>query len=390
MSTDDVPQKPAPGPGSSARAGRISARSGKKTASRAPATASGDDRSGEGAERAPSLSAHTLRWGLLATAAGAVVAALVTLAVTGFQSESGLEVHNPAAPPHTVLDKEFGTASTGDCLSWNKPDRSDLVKVDCANRHLFEVAADIDMSRYPGVEFGPGSRFPDSLRLTELKEEHCVPAVQRYMNGKFDPRGRYVVGLMYPSADGWTAGDRTLRCGLQFSASTGAPLPTVGSAAEQDQSKVFEPGTCLGINQNLPTDPIECAQEHSVEIVSSVDLAANFTGGPPAKADQDKYVEQQCTDAVNAYLGSPEAIRNKTLTLFFDYVDTASWLAGSRKLDCMIGKGTDREGFAPIVGSAKGDILINGQAPVPPPNTGRSTPAPLPGAAPLPPQPQPR
>src|SRR5690606_39478094 len=87
---------------------------------------------------------------------------------------------------------------------------------------------------------------------------------------------------------------------------------------------------------------------------------------------------------------SPEAIRNKTLTLFFDYVDAASWLAGSRKLDCMIGKGTDREGFAPIVGTAKGDILINGEAPVPPPNTGRSTPTPLPGAAPLPPQPRPR
>lgn len=383
MSTDDVPQTPTPEPGDPVRAGRFRARSGKKTAST-------DTAAGETSARGPSLSAPKLRWGLLATAAGAVVAALVTMAVTGFESESGLEAHNPAAPAHTVLDKEFGTASTGDCLSWSKADRSDLVKVGCGDRHLFEVAADIDMSRYPGVEFGPGSRFPDSLRLTELKEEHCVPAVQRYMNGKFDPRGRYVVGLMYPSADGWAAGDRTLRCGLQFSASTGTPLPTTGGAAEQDQSKVFESGTCLGINQNLPTDPIDCAQEHSVEIVSSVDLAARFDGAPPAKADQDRYVEEQCTTAVNDYLGSPEAIRDKTLTLFFDYVDAASWLAGSRKLDCMIGKGTDREGFAPIVGSARGDILINGQAPVPPPNSGRSTPAPLPGAAPLPPQPTPR
>ncbi|RBO91760.1 septum formation family protein [Nocardia puris] len=355
----------------------------------------GAGRRGKAARRRPALpdlhlSASKLRWGLLAVAAGAVVTALVTLFVTGFENESGLEAHSPAQPAHTVLDKEFGTAAAGDCLSWTKPDRSDLVKVACETRHMFEVAAEIDMSRYPGVEFGPGSRFPDSLRLTELKEEHCTPAVQRYMGGKFDPRGRYVVGLMYPSPEGWKNGDRTLRCGLQFSASTGTPLPIEGSATEQDQSKVFAAGTCLGINQNLPTDPVDCGQEHAVEIVSTVDLAARFPGGPPAKEEQDRYVEEQCAKAATDYLGSPTAIRDKTLTLFFDYLDARSWLAGSRKLDCMIGKGTDREGFAPIIGTAKGDILIDGQAPVPPPNSGRSTPTPLPGAAPLPPQPQPQ
>ncbi|WP_280257114.1 septum formation family protein [Nocardia abscessus] len=335
------------------------------------------------------LSARTLRWGLLAVAVGAVVAALVTLFVTGFDNETGLEAHNPGSPAQPVLDKEFGTAAKGDCLSWTKPDRSDLVKVNCASKHMFEVAADIDMSRYPGKEFGPGSRFPDSLRLTELKEEHCVPAVQKYMSGRFDPRGKYIVGLMYPSPDGWQHGDRTLRCGLQVAASVGTP-PSVGSATEHDQSRVYEPGVCLGINQNLPTDPVDCAQPHAVEIVATVDLGTHFTGGPPAKEEQDKFVEEECSRTSTEYLGAPDVIRNKTLTLFFDYIDARSWMAGSRKLDCMIGKGADREGFAPITGSAKGDILINGQAPVPPPNSGRSTPAPLPGAAPLPPQPQPR
>lgn len=336
------------------------------------------------------LTAPTLRWVLLTAAAGAVLISLFGLFITGYKNETGLEAHNPGAPAATVLDKEFGTAARGDCLSWSKQDRGDLVKVACSNRHLFEVAADVDMAKYPGVEFGPGSRFPDSLRLTELKEEHCTPAVDQYLNGKFDPRGRYVVGLMYPSPDGWKHGDRTLRCGLQYSGSTGTPLSTTGNAAEHDQSKVFEPGTCLGINQNLPTDPVDCAQAHAVEIVATIDLGQHFSGGPPSKDEQDKFMEDECARAATDYLGSPDAVRNKTLTLFFDYLDARSWLSGSRKLDCMIGKGTDREGFAPITGSAKGDILINGQAPVPPPNSGRSTPAPLPGAAPLPPQPQPR
>nr|WP_245745840.1 septum formation family protein [Nocardia altamirensis] len=332
--------------------------------------------------------APTLRWGLLLVAAGAVVAALVTMFVTGFDNK-GLEAHTPGSPAEPVVDKEFGTAVEGDCLSWTKPDHSDLVKVRCENKHMFEVAADVDMAKYPGKEFGPGSRFPDSLRLTELKEEHCVPAVQQYLNGKFDPRGRYIVGLMYPSPDGWQHGDRTLRCGLQYAASAGTPAST-GSAAEHDQSKVYGPGVCLGINQNLPTDPVDCAQQHAVEVVSTIDLGQRFQGGPPDKDAQDKFVEDECARTSSDYLGGPDVVRNKTLTLFFDYLDARSWLAGSRKLDCMIGKGADREGFAPITGSAKGDILINGQAPVPPPNTGRSTPAPLPGAAPLPPQPQPR
>ncbi|MET9216655.1 MULTISPECIES: septum formation family protein [unclassified Nocardia] len=334
------------------------------------------------------LSATKLRWGLLIGALGAVLAAMVTMLVTGFENDKGLEAHQPGSEP-VVRDKEFSSASVGDCLSWTKADRSDLVKVNCEDKHLFEVAGVIDLAAYPGREFAGGTRHPDSLRMTELRDEHCVPAVQQYLGGRFDPRGRYMVNVMSPSPAGWQHGDRTLRCGLQVAATATSPAAT-GAVASQDQSKVHATGTCLGINQNLPTDPVDCAQPHSVEIVGTVDLASNFTGGPPSEADQDKYVESECNRLSTDYLGSPDAIRNKTLTLFFDYLEPTSWLAGSHKLDCWLGKGADREGFAAIVGSARGEILIDGQAPVPPPNTGRSTPAPLPGAAPLPPQPQPR
>ncbi|MFR9752724.1 septum formation family protein [Nocardia sp. 004] len=336
------------------------------------------------------LSAPTVRWGLIAVATGAVIAAMVTLFLTGFDSKKNLEAHPPGAPVQTMLDKELSAAAMGDCLSWSKPDRSDLFEVNCSNEHKFEVAAEIDLSRYPGKEFGPGSRAPDVLRATELKEEHCVPAVQKYLGGRFDPQGKYLVQLMYPSQEAWKHGDRTLHCGLQGATKTGTTPLTTGSATEQDQSKVYEPGVCLGINQNLPTDPVDCAQPHAVEIVSTIDLGTRFDSTPPPKEEQDKFMNEECTRTAPDYLGGPDVIRDKTLTMFFDYIDARSWMAGSHKLNCMIGKGTDREGFAPIVGSAKGDILINGQAPIPPPKNGRSTPAPLPGAAPLPPQPEPR
>ena len=336
------------------------------------------------------IAATRLRWGLLAVAVGAVVAALVTMMISGFDSGSNLQARAPGGAVARA-DKVFASVGSGDCLTWTQPDHSDLVELDCAEEHLFEVTDTIDLSTYPGSEFGPDAPWPDSLRLTELREEHCVSAANRYLNGQFDPRGKYAVGLMYPSNDGWTnSGDRILRCGLQIPGLSGNPLPKTGRVAEGDQSKVYDPATCLGISQNLPTDPTDCAQEHAVEISATVDLSSKFSGGPPAKDEQDQFMEEECGRLTNDYLGGPHVLRDKTLTVFFDYIDARSWLAGSRKLNCMIGKGVDQEGFAPIVGSARGQVLINGQEPVPPPNSGRSTPEPLPGAAPLPPQPEPR
>lgn len=330
-----------------------------------------------------------MRWGLLAVAVGAVAAALVTLFATGF-NDSELQANSPAAGPRAKADKVFASVGTGDCLTWTAPDHSDLVELDCSDEHLFEVTDTIDLGKYPGSEFGPDSPWPDSLRLTELREEHCVPAAQQYLGGRFDPQGRYAVGLMYPSAEGWTnSDDRILRCGLQEPGLSGDPTPKTGRVADGDQSKIHEPGVCLGIEKNLPTDPVDCATEHAVEMASAIDLDERFTAGPPTKEEQDKFLEQECGRAANEYLGGPDALRNKTLTVFFDHIDAQSWLAGSHKLNCMVGKGA-KEGFAPVVGSAKGNVLINGEAPVPPPNSGRSTPKPLPGAAPLPPQPEPR
>ncbi|WP_255450143.1 septum formation family protein [Skermania sp. ID1734] len=335
------------------------------------------------------MSAATTRRALAAVAVGAVVAAFATIFLTGgFKTDNDLQTHQPGKATSTgaVAGAAFGTAVQGDCLTWKKPDASDLSKVDCKQPHLFEVAAQIDLSKYPGAEFGPGSKFPGVLRFTELKDEDCVPAVRDYLGAKFDPNGKFDVGLINPGEAGWAAGERTLRCGLQFSGTTGALMPIVGTVAGQDQSKVWDPGTCIGINGNVPSDPVDCSQQHAFEVVGVIDLATQFPGGPPAQPDQDKFLEAACTKASTDYLGSPDTLRNKTLTLFWDNIDAISWIAGSRKVNCSVGKEVDAGGFAPIVNSAKGDILINGQPPVPPPPlpNGRSMPAPLPGAAPAP------
>lgn len=340
---------------------------------------------------ARTMSASKTRRALAAVGVGAVVAAIATFAISGgFDRSERLPTHTDAAGlSQSAENDEFDAAEAGDCLDWTpsadpNKDRQDMRRVDCAEEHRFEVAAPLDMSLYPAAEFGPGARYPGALRFAELRDEHCVSAVNSYLGAKFDPHGKFSVGLMFPSESAWMDGDRTLRCGIQLSSTTGNLLPFTGPVAGQDQSNVWPAGTCIGINQNVPSDPVDCAQPHAYEVISVVDLSGQFPGTMPSVEDQDKYLEGVCTQSSNEYLGSADALRNKTLTLFWDNLDLGSWLAGSRKINCSVGKEVDTGGFAAISGTAKGDILINGAPPVPPPPVpeGRSMPTPLPGAAP--------
>lgn len=329
---------------------------------------------------------------LALVAIGAIGAAAVTIGVSGgFDRSEKLAVPASAETVGAASVSSFGTSDAGDCLQWTPTDdpdtdRQDLAEVTCAEPHRFEVAETIDLGLYPVAEFAVGAAYPDATRFASLRDEHCVTAVQDYTGGRFDPTGKYSVGLMFPSQAGWAAGERAIRCGIQQTGASSALQVMTGSVADQDQSTVWEAGSCVGIEAGVPTDPIDCAAPHAFEVVAVVDLAAQFPGGLPSVEDQDAYLEPTCTQASDGYLGDPDALRNKTLTLFWDNVDASSWLAGSKKVSCSIGKEVDSGGFATIVGSAKGDITIDGAAPVPPPPVpdGRSLPTPLPGASPIP------
>lgn len=347
-----------------------------------------------GASGKKTVSAHRTRRVLAAVAVGAVVAAIATIAISGGLNSGdkpaatvggiGSQATNKSAE-----ENAFTSAGAGDCLNWTPAtasggDRTDMSIVSCDTEHRFEVAGPLDLSVFPGAEFGPGSRYPGALRFAELRGEHCTPIVNSYLGSRFDPKGKFSVGLMFPSESSWTSGDRSLRCGLQFSTTTGELLPFIGRVADQDQSNVWDVGTCIGINQNLPTDPVDCANPHAYEVISVIDLGTQFPAGMPSVEDQDAYLEGVCTQAANEYLGSADALRDKTLTLFWDNIALESWLAGSRRVNCSVGTEVATGGFAAITGSAKGEILINGAAPVPPPSApeGRSVPTPLPGASP--------
>lgn len=341
-------------------------------------------------------------------AAGAVLGALVALLLAVTLGRSGEEGPVPGlfrtdpgnrsatgGSTTTTTPPPFA-APAGTCLTWVEPDASDAERVDCAEAHLFEVTGTVTLT----PDFPAGAAFPTDDTWRSLVTERCTPLATDYLGGRFDPFGRFTVGAIKPSAASWRGGDRDLRCGLQTVGRSGALFATLGSAAEQDQSDVHEPGTCLGNDGVGVGDPVDCAQPHAVEIVGVVDLAPAFPDASPDEAAQDGLLSEECTRLAAEFAGGPTVVADKALTVFWETLRVESWDAGSRKVDCRLGAFLpDRSGFAPVSGSVRGDVVIGTepappieptQGPVPPTATpapvtpAPATPAPVPAATPAP------
>lgn len=274
------------------------------------------------------------------------------------------------------------------CLTWQQQDASDARLVDCAQPHLFEVTATVDLD-----DFAVDTPFPDPVRWQELVTDRCTQRTAEALVNHFDPFGRFTVGAIKPSEDSWRRGDRTLRCGLQASGRSGMLFATTGSVLQQDQSDVHQPGTCLGNDGKAVGDPVDCADPHSVEIIGVVDLKNNFPDHYPDEAAQDEFLDTECTRLAAEFAGGPSVVGDKKLTLFWETLRPESWQAGSTRVDCRLGAFLpDRSGFAPVTGSVTGPIEIGTEpAPELPKRSGpaprqASGPAPrqLPGQAPGP------
>jgi|HigsolmetaAR206D_1030411.scaffolds.fasta_scaffold01792_4 uncharacterized membrane protein YgcG len=313
-------------------------------------------------------SASTRR-GLLLTALGALmIAGVVTVLPTG-DSNTGLTASTISlgARGHKVFDE----AGPGDCLTWPEDNPTAAELVDCAQEHRFEVAAAIDLRTFPGTEYGPKAPPPSQPRIEQISQEQCTAAVQRYLGPKFDPDSRFATSLLWPGEQGWNQhGERRVLCGLQLRGPNKQQLLFQGKVAELDQSKVWPPGTCIGIDSttNQPDDvPVDCAAPHAMEVTGAVNLAERFPDGLPPDAEQDAFIKDACTKMTDAYL-APIELRTTTLTLFYSTISPPRWAAGSRQVSCSIGATLGNGGWSTLVNSAKGELLINGQPPIPPPD----------------------
>jgi hypothetical protein len=104
-----------------------------------------------------------------------------------------------------------------------------------------------------------------------------------------------------------------------------------------------------------------------MEVTGTVNLAERFPDLLPLEADQDAFIKEVCNRLTDAYL-APIQLRDTTLTLIYSTVSLPSWTAGSRQVACSIGATLGNGGWATLINTAKGPLLINGQPPIPPPS----------------------
>lgn len=311
---------------------------------------------------------------LLAALGGLLIAGLVTAipAVgTGPGRLAGYIDNDPVPSTGTKSEAAFNRATSGDCLMWPDitPEAASIVK--CADDHRFEVAESIDLRTFPGAEYGPSAAPPTPARIQQITQEQCEPAVRNYLGVKFDPNSKFTVSMLWSGDRAWRqGGDRRMLCGLQLPGLNNQQVAFKGRAADIDQSKVWPAGTCLGIDPatNQPIDvPVDCGAPHAMEVTGTVNVAEKFPNGLPAEPDQDGFIKDSCTKMTDAYL-APVKLRTTTLTLIYPTLPQPSWSAGSHEVACSIGATLGNGGWATLVNSAKGQLMINGQAPVPPPD----------------------
>jgi Septum formation len=321
------------------------------------------------------LQATATRRALLLTALGGLLIAGLVTAIpavgTGPGRLAGYIGSNPVPSTGAKTDATFSRATSGDCLTWPDSTPEGASIVNCSDDHRFEVAENIDMRTFPGSEYGPNAAPPSAARIQQISQEQCEAAVHRYLGTKFDPNSKFTVSMLWSGDRAWRqAGERRMLCGLQLPGPNNEQSVFKGKVADIDQSKVWPAGTCLGIDSttNQPVDvPVDCAAPHAMEVTGTVNLGEKFPTGLPAEPEQDGFIKDSCTRMTDAYL-APIKLRTTTLTLIYSTLSLPSWSAGSREVACSIGATLGNGGWATLVNSAKGPLLINGQPPVPPPD----------------------
>ncbi len=319
------------------------------------------------------LRASSTRRALLLTALGGLlIAGLITVFPINDGAPGRLSGYmNPVPSTGAKGNDAFNHATRGDCLMWPERTPEAATIVACKDEHRFEVAESIDMSTFPGSEYGRNAAPPSAARIEQISQEQCETAVRRYLGSRFDPDSRFTVGMLWSGDRAWRqSGERRMLCGLELPGLANQQMTFKGKVADIDQSKVWPAGTCVGIDPttNQPTDvPVDCAAPHAMEVTGSVNLAEKFPGALPAEPDQDGFIKDSCTRLTDAYL-APVQLRTTTLTLIYSTVSLPSWSAGSREVACSIGATLGNGGWATLLNSAKGALLINGQPPVAPPD----------------------
>ena len=72
--------------------------------------------------------------------------------------------------------------------------------------------------------------MPNPTRQAQLREELCGASTVRYLEGRYDPHGRYSIAPILPPASAWEGGSHSVNCALVFSSPEGGFAELTGTA----------------------------------------------------------------------------------------------------------------------------------------------------------------
>ncbi|WP_045878693.1 septum formation family protein [Pseudofrankia sp. DC12] len=229
----------------------------------------------------------------------------------------------------------------GHCYRWD--DAATYTEVDevtCDSAHLFESAADDTVSLAAELPLGAG--YPAEDQWTDIVTRRCRQTVEQFLGYPLDPHGRFYLGSIRPTDEGWQTGDRKLVCGLN-GYSPGVPAPAgqldlfSGKAEGADQSWVYPAGTCLssadGTGQD--TEAVSCAAPHQYVAIGNVHLSDPPGAAPPADASFTRQAEQRCAAVARGALGGSFR-ETPTVRLGWYTIAPESWRAGTRGFTCTV------------------------------------------------------
>ena len=232
----------------------------------------------------------------------------------------------------------------GECVRWNASVGSaDSDVVECAEPHLLQVAGRRDLGDVADL----GDEYPSEATWDLLFDRECGPIVAAHFGGEIDPFGRWAVGGLRPTEEGWLAGDRDLWCGLVNGDPDGAGngtgyVPMAGAVDLSAQAVVLPTGQCRAFRPDGLTSPVDCASPHQLEVAGVVAIPDG-----PAFPGQEA-VDASCSAVAEAYL--PDRAFSYAAWVY----DDRSWAAGTRQANCMVGDPGDVYGWGTRTGSIRG------------------------------------
>lgn len=249
-----------------------------------------------------------------------------------------------AAVATTIYKRDRGTTSTqdlslGQCIKDLPADSATTLSraalVPCDQPHIGEVFAVIPV---------PGDTFPGEAQLTS-QGDACDPKLVSYVPGLPDDF-TYDLSYIYPTAQTWADGDRSLVCILR------TDQPRAGSL---NSTYKVEPGTIatrdLAVGNCIPSLPggsdakvsgrtrlVPCDQPHGGEVFAVI--AVPDAPAYPDEAALTK-LSDECDPKLVAYAPNlPDGPYHES----YLYPTKGSWASGDRTLACILTTDQPRTG----------------------------------------------